>query len=92
VYHLFVVRSRDHAARAALQAHLTARGIETLIHYPVPIPRQPALDTTDPADCPIAARVCDRVLSLPMYPALGEAGVSRVAEAMREAIAHEDTH
>jgi dTDP-4-amino-4,6-dideoxygalactose transaminase len=37
VYHLFVVRS---ASRQNLQRHLASRGIETLIHYPVPIPRQ----------------------------------------------------
>jgi dTDP-4-amino-4,6-dideoxygalactose transaminase len=82
VYHLFVVRSRDQAARAALQQRLAARGIETLIHYPVPIPRQPALAGSAPADCPIAARVCDEVLSLPMYPALRGADVARVAEAI----------
>ena len=40
VYHLFVIRS---VARDDLQAALAARGIETLIHYPVPIPEQPAL-------------------------------------------------
>jgi dTDP-4-amino-4,6-dideoxygalactose transaminase len=83
VYHLFIVRCRDHAARTALQAQLAAQGIETLIHYPVPIPRQPALDGTHPADCPIAARVCDQVLSLPLYPALAEADVNRVADAVR---------
>jgi len=82
VYHLFVVRSRDHAARAAVQQRLAARGIETLIHYPVPIPRQPALAGSAPAECPIAARVCDEVLSLPMYPALRSADVARVAEAI----------
>ena len=84
VYHLFVVRSRDHEARTVLQQRLAARGIETLIHYPVPIPRQPALAATAPADCPVAARVCSEVLSLPLYPALGEADVRRVAEAIRE--------
>ena len=39
VYHLFPVLSGE---RDALQARLDAAGIETLIHYPVPIPRQPA--------------------------------------------------
>ncbi|MBE3096992.1 MAG: DegT/DnrJ/EryC1/StrS family aminotransferase, partial [Planctomycetes bacterium] len=39
VYHLFPVRAQE---RDRLQAHLSAAGIETLIHYPVPIPRQPA--------------------------------------------------
>src|SRR5262249_19939216 len=52
VYHLFVVRSR---ARDELQAHLASRGVETLNHYPLPIPRQPAVASTAPAECPIAA-------------------------------------
>ena len=79
VYHLFVVRSR---ARAALQAQLAACGIETLIHYPVPISRQPAFAGTEPADCPIAARACDELLSLPIYPTLSDADVVRVAAAI----------
>lgn len=83
VYHLFVVRSRDTGARAALQARLAASGIETLIHYPVPIPRQPALTVTTPADCPVAARACDEVLSLPLYPALTDADVIRIASAIK---------
>jgi len=81
VYHLFVVRSR---ARAALQAGLAAAGIETLIHYPMPIPRQPALAGTEPADCPVAAGVCDELLSLPLYPSLTDADAARVAAAVRD--------
>jgi dTDP-4-amino-4,6-dideoxygalactose transaminase len=80
VYHLLVVRSRT---RDALQAQLDAGGIETLIHYPVPIPRQPALAATNPADCPVATRVCAEVLSLPLYPHLKDAEVQRVAEAIK---------
>src|SRR5262245_3169944 len=79
VYHLFVVRT---AARRELQAHLTAHGIETLIHYPVPIPRQPALAATEPAACPVADRVCDEVLSLPLHPALDEDDVRHIAAAV----------
>ena len=79
VYHLFVVR---HRARTDLQAHLAARGIETLIHYPVPIPRQPALAALDPAECPVAARVCDEILSLPLHPALRDDEVDEVAAAV----------
>jgi len=82
VYHLFVVRSR---ARAALQAALAASGIETLIHYPVPISRQPALAPTGPADCPVADRVCGEVLSLPLYPSLSDGDVARVTAAVRGA-------
>jgi dTDP-4-amino-4,6-dideoxygalactose transaminase len=79
VYHLFVVRSAD---RAALQAHLRDRGIETLIHYPVPIPRQPALATESPAPCPQADRACDEVVSLPLHPALPDAAIDDVASAV----------
>jgi len=84
VYHLFVVRPDDAAARAELQAHLAAQGIETLVHYPISIPRQPALARVDPAECPIAARVCDQVLSLPLYPAMADADVETVAAAVKK--------
>jgi dTDP-4-amino-4,6-dideoxygalactose transaminase len=79
VYHLFVVRT---AWRDALQAHLAANGIETLIHYPVSIPRQPALAGQHPADCPVAARVCDEILSLPLHPALRDDEVDEIAAAV----------
>jgi dTDP-4-amino-4,6-dideoxygalactose transaminase len=84
VYHLFVVRSGD---RNGLQAQLASHGIETLIHYPVAIPRQPALAAAQPADCPIAARVCDEVLSLPLNPVLADQDVDTVAAALLRGIA-----
>ena len=80
VYHLFPVRTN---MRSALQAHLTAAGVETLVHYPIPIPRQQAFAPFDPSDCPIADRICDEVLSLPMHPRLGASELSLVAEAVR---------
>ena len=52
------------------------------MHYPVPIPRQPALAGLAPADCPRAARACDEVLSLPLHPGLGDAEIDRVAGAV----------
>jgi len=80
VYHLFPVLS---PRRDALQAALRADGIETLIHYPVPIPRQPALQAQSPAPCPEADRVCARVLSLPMHPGIPEDDLRTVADAVR---------
>ena len=79
VYHLFPVRS---PYRDAFQSHLRTEGIETLVHYPVPIPRQPALAGVPVTPCPIAAQVCDDVFSLPLHPALTDAEVDRVAEAV----------
>ncbi len=62
--------------------HLASAGIETLVHYPVPVPRQPALSAFDPAECPVADRVCREVLSLPMHPLLGPQHVDEVARAV----------
>ena len=82
VYHLFPVLTRD---RAALRAHLEARGVQTLVHYPIPIPRQPALASEQPAQCPIADRVCGEVLSLPLHPGMTAQAVEEVATALHAA-------
>jgi dTDP-3-amino-3,4,6-trideoxy-alpha-D-glucose transaminase len=79
VYHLFVVRSPN---RDALQRHLGTRGIETLVHYPIPIPAQAAVRNQNPAECPLAAAACREVLSLPMYPALADAAIEDVASSI----------
>ena len=81
VYHLFPVRS---PRRRALQDDLRAAGIETLVHYPVAIPQQPAFASTDPADCPNAIHAADEVLSLPLYPGLPLESVHAVADAVRK--------
>ena len=81
VYHLFPILSER---RDALQAHLKSRGVETLIHYPVPIPRQPALASERPAPCPVADRVCARVLSLPLHPGMSAHDVAEVASAVHD--------
>jgi dTDP-4-amino-4,6-dideoxygalactose transaminase len=82
--HLFVVRvpTTDRDARGELQASLATKGVETLIHYPIPIPRQPALAGTDPAECPLASQVCDEILSLPLHPGMTDDDVDRVAAAV----------
>ncbi len=80
VYHLFPVLSPH---RDRLQAFLRDEGIETLIHYPVPIPRQPALQRERPAACPIADRICAEILSLPLYPGIPDEQIVQVAETIR---------
>jgi dTDP-4-amino-4,6-dideoxygalactose transaminase len=82
VYHLFPVLS---SRRDALRHALTERGLETLIHCPVPIPRQPALASELPALCPVADRVCAEILSLPLYPSMPEAQAVEVARAIHVA-------
>jgi dTDP-4-amino-4,6-dideoxygalactose transaminase len=80
VYHLFVART---ARRAVLQAHLSAHGIDTLVHYPIPIPRQGALQPQQPAECPQADRACTEVVSLPLHPGLTFDDVDAVVTAVR---------
>lgn len=68
-WHLFVVR---HAEREALQQHLSAAGIGTVIHYPVPPHLQQAYCDLNimPGSLPIAERLASETLSLPIGPHL----------------------
>jgi dTDP-4-amino-4,6-dideoxygalactose transaminase len=86
VFHLYVVRAAD---RDRLQADLEARGVATLIHYPIPIHRQPPFAELAGGPVPLAAAeaLCGRVLSLPLYPELEDAEVEAVATAVAEAAA-----
>jgi dTDP-4-amino-4,6-dideoxygalactose transaminase len=81
VYHQFVIRT---ARRQQLQAHLARAGIETGVHYPVPLHRQPAWVRRygeSPA-LPRAERLAQEVLSLPVFPDLTDAEVECVADAV----------
>jgi dTDP-4-amino-4,6-dideoxygalactose transaminase len=77
VYHLFPVRS---SGRDALQTYLRSAGIETLIHYPVPLPGQEAFAAYAPVECPRSTRAASELLSLPLHPRLTDGDVRAVAE------------
>ena len=83
VYHLYVVESD---ARDELQKHLSAAGVQTGIHYPVPVHLQPAYAALGhkAGDFPVAERQAARVLSLPMFPELTSEQIERVAGAIGE--------
>jgi dTDP-3-amino-3,4,6-trideoxy-alpha-D-glucose transaminase len=76
VYHLFPIRVPD---RDRLQTHLTAAGIDTLVHYPVALNAQQAFASYQPAPCPVASEAARTLLSLPLYPRLADADVIAVA-------------
>lgn len=77
VYHLFVVQ---HPARDRLQTHLEQNGIETVIHYPVPIHRQPAYEGHQARyGLDVTEQVSSEVLSLPLHPWIREEEVENVA-------------
>jgi dTDP-4-amino-4,6-dideoxygalactose transaminase len=79
VYHQYVVRT---PARDALREHLAALEIETGIHYPVPIHRQPAwLEAFgEGPPMPRAEQAAREILSLPVHPDLTDGEVERVAD------------
>ena len=82
VFHLYVVRT---SRRDALQQHLTASGVGTLIHYPVPPHLQQAYAHMGIAKgtYPIAEELADTSLSLPMWPGMTEEHVATVAASIR---------
>lgn len=81
-WHLFVVR---HPQRNALQQRLSDAGVGTLIHYPIPPHRQAAYaDAGFAAEAfPVASRMADEVLSLPMGPHAAASAVEKVIRACR---------
>lgn len=83
VFHQFVIR---HPKRDDLQEHLRAQGIHSLVHYPVPVHRQPAYANLSPMDGTLSKseRAAHEVLSLPMFPELTEEQVRRVSQVIRE--------
>jgi dTDP-4-amino-4,6-dideoxygalactose transaminase len=83
-WHLYVVRS---AGRDRLRSELDLRGVQTLIHYPIPPHRQAAYHGLRLPELPVATRQAEEVLSLPMGPHLAFEDATRLAELMLEASA-----
>ena len=89
VWHLFVIR---HARRTGLQEHLSAAGIGTLIHYPLPPYSQKAyagLGYT-PASFPLTTRMANELLSLPIGPHLSLEQVEFVASHTRSYVNNQE--
>lgn len=79
VWHLFVIRTRQ---RVALQQHLAAQGIQTLIHYPIPPHQQQAYQEWNGSNFPLTEAMHQEVLSLPMGPTLTEDQALQIAVAV----------
>ena len=81
-YNQYTIRAER---RDELRSHLTELGIGTGVYYPVPLHLQPCFRPLGHAlgDYPVAERLCEDVLSLPVYPELGRGRVRVVARAIR---------
>ncbi len=82
VWHLYVIR---HERRDALATHLKAKGIQTVINYPVALPFLPCYAPLghQPADFPNAYHDQSRILSLPIFPEMTEEHIDAVVAAIR---------
>jgi dTDP-4-amino-4,6-dideoxygalactose transaminase len=83
VYHLYVIRS---GKRNELQEHLNKNEIGTLIHYPVPSHLQQAYADMNyvKGDFPLAEKMADTVLSLPLWPGMQQQQVAQVADCIKK--------
>ena len=75
VWHLFVIRCQQ---RDKLQEYLTANGVQTLIHYPIPPNKQLAYKEMNHLDYPITNAIHNEVLSLPISPVMTENEVQKI--------------
>lgn len=82
-FHLYVIRAEK---RDELAAYLKEKGIETAVHYPTALPNLKAyahLNKTENG-FPVATKLQDEILSLPMYPELTEEQITYVADTIRD--------
>ena len=75
VWHLFVIRTSN---RDKLQGYLLAKGIQTLIHYPIPPHKQLAYKEMCHFSFPCAEKIHKEVLSLPLSPVINKKDINRV--------------
>jgi dTDP-4-amino-4,6-dideoxygalactose transaminase len=82
VYHLYTIKTEK---RDLLQAFLKKRGIETLIHYPIPIPFQKAYQELgyQRRNLPMASKWSRKILSLPFFPEIKKYEMEEVREGIR---------
>jgi dTDP-4-amino-4,6-dideoxygalactose transaminase len=82
VWHCYVIECED---RDRVRATLATAGIDTAINYPLPLHLQPVYRSLGyrRGDLPVAERLCERCLSLPMYPELNHEQIDAVVRALR---------
>ncbi|HEY0080057.1 MAG TPA: DegT/DnrJ/EryC1/StrS family aminotransferase [Pyrinomonadaceae bacterium] len=79
VFHLYVVQ---HPERERLIAHLKHRGIQTMIHYPELLHRQPLFRSSAQGSLPVAESLVGKILSLPLHPHLSPAELQDLKNAL----------
>jgi dTDP-4-amino-4,6-dideoxygalactose transaminase len=82
VWHCYVIETPQ---RDSVRSALQDAGIQTAVHYPVPVHLQKPYAHLDyqPGDLPVTEALCEQCLSLPIYPELSKEKISRVASVLR---------
>jgi dTDP-4-amino-4,6-dideoxygalactose transaminase len=85
VFHQYTIRVHD-GKRDALQAHLAARNIPSVVFYPLPVHRQTAYEEPhwQDEDFPVSTRLCTEVLSLPMHTELEAEQIAYITDAIAQ--------
>lgn len=89
VYHLYVIQAKQ---RNKLKEWLEAAGVQCAVHYPIAIPLQPAYRDRygfSPGRFPVAEKLSENALSLPMFPDLQESQVAYICEKIAEFYGHQ---
>ncbi|MEW6030751.1 MAG: DegT/DnrJ/EryC1/StrS family aminotransferase [Chloroflexota bacterium] len=88
VYHQYVIR---HPQRERLKAFLKENGVQTIVHYPVPVHLQPAYHDLGYSlgSLPSSELAAAQVLSLPVYPEMDEDAISQVSRLIHAHLADE---
>lgn len=81
VWHLFVIRTDE---RAKLQKHLSDNGIQTMIHYPIPVHKQKAYKEWDLMSLPVTEKIHKEVISLPISPVMTKADIRHVINSINK--------
>jgi len=83
--HLFVVYVNN---RDAVRASLQERGVQTGVHYPLPVHLQKPYQALGyrQGDFPYAERACQRVISMPLYPEMTNEQAAYAAQTLREIV------
>lgn len=79
VWHIFVVRVEN---REHFQKYLTEKGIQTLIHYPIPPHKQEAYKEWNNLSFPVTEKIHREIISLPISPVMTDEEVQRVVDAV----------
>jgi dTDP-4-amino-4,6-dideoxygalactose transaminase len=82
VYHLYIIRAKK---RDELSKFLNSKGIQTALHYPIPLHMQKAYSYLNhkEGDFPVAEKCCKEILSIPMYPEISDEQINYVCETIK---------